>query len=136
MSYVCNLFGELTNISLEDVTALKDRFKRHMHLDTFEHKKDQILVIDAGFNNRRKIGWLEKFVYQYIADTIPLGRFEKLYFREGTFFSCIFFGHKQFEIIRYNEPERPEWWQGESISYIHALKDRIMELLRKGAVLD
>jgi len=134
MGYICHLFGELTNISIEDFVSLKDRFRRHMHLDTFEHKNDNILVIDAGFNNRRKINWLEKFVYNHIAEVIPEGQFEKLYFKEGQFFSCIFFGHKQFKIIEYQEPENPTWWQGESTDYINSLKDRILDLLRKGAV--
>jgi len=136
MSYVCNLFGELSNISMEDFIKLKDRFARHMHLDVFEHKEDNILVIDAGFNSRKKVSWVEKFVYHYIAESIPLGRFEKLYFKDGYFFSCIFFGHKQFEVVRYTMPEQPVWWQGDSIDYIHSLKNRIMELLRKGVVLE
>jgi len=120
---------------MEDFNTLKDRFRRHMHLDTFEHKEDHILLIDAGFNSRKKVGWLEKFMYQYIANSIQIGHFGKLYFKEGLSFSCIFFGHKQFEIIKYHEPEHPDWWQGESTDYIHSLKDRIMELLRKGAVV-
>lgn len=134
MSYACNLFGELTNIAMKDGVELQERFKRHMHLDRFEHRDDRTLIIDAGFNNKRKIGWLEKFVYHYIADTIPAGCFEKLFFREDVFFSCIYFGHKQFEIIRYQEPDHPGWWHGESISYINSLKERILDLLRKGAV--
>jgi len=135
MSYVCNLFGELSNISMKDFHTLKDRFTRHMHLEIFEHRDDNILVIDAGFNNSKKIGWLEKFLYHHIADSISLGNFGKLYFKDGLFFFCIFFGHKQFEIIKYHEPEHPSWWQGESTDYINSLKDRIMGLLRKGAVV-
>jgi len=135
MSYICNLYGQLANISIEDFFILKDHFERHMHLDTFEYSDNKILVMDGGFNRRRKISWLEKFVYNHIAECIPERQFGKLYYKEGRFFSCIFFGHKQFEIVEYDEPEHPAWWHGGTTDYINSLKERILDLLRKGVVV-
>ena len=111
MSNICILFGEIPVSSQSDVMDLKKILARRVYLDTFEYQPAQrVLLLDAGFDTLSLINWLEKYVYKKIAELVPKDSYGKLYFKEGQFFSCIYFTHKRHKIVDYQEPCPPDWW--------------------------
>ena len=113
MSNICILFGEIPVSSQPEVMDLKKILARRVYLDTFEYRPAQrILLLDVGFDTLSLINWLEKYVYKKIAELVPKDRYGTLYFKEGQFYSCIYFMHKRYKIVDYQEPGPPEWWRG------------------------
>ncbi|MBU0992693.1 MAG: hypothetical protein KJ737_09395 [Proteobacteria bacterium] len=116
MSNVCILFGEIHINSEPDAISLKQILERRIYLDTYDYiPEKKILIIDAGFDTLKHINWLEKFVYKKISEYMPENSFGRLYFKEGQFFSCIYFGYQKYHIADYGEPDFPEWWNGKGI---------------------
>ena len=57
--------------------------------------------------------YIDTFDYQsadQLAALVPKNTGGKLYFKEGQFFSCVYFGYKRYAILDYHEPAPPEWW--------------------------
>ena len=113
MSNLCILFGEIPVKSERDAKDFLKIIKRRMFIDTYEYStRKNMLVIDVGFDKLKHINWLEKYVYKKLAECIPDNCFGKLYFKEGQFFSCVYFGNRKFEVIDYELTETPSWWNG------------------------
>lgn len=113
MTNICILFGEIPIKSEADAITLKRILERRVYLDTCDYLPERkVLVIDAGFDSLKHIDWIEKYVYKKITELIPEETFGKLYFKEGQFFSCIYFGQGRYHIANYDEPQGPKWYQG------------------------
>lgn len=113
MSNICILFGEIPVSSKSGVMDLQKILARRVYLDTFDYQSaGNMLILDAGFDSLGLIGWLEKYVYKKIAQLVPKDAYGRLYFKEGQFFSCVYFTHKRYKIVDYQEPGPPEWWGG------------------------
>ncbi len=113
MSNICILFGEIPIYSEKDAIDIQKVMKRRMFIDIFQyHPKKKLLVLDAGFDKLKHINWLEKYVYKKISECLPEKMFGKLYFKEGQFFSCIYFSNNRYQVVDYKETLRPDWWKG------------------------
>lgn len=113
MSNLCILFGEILVQSEQDAKDLLKIIKRRMFIDTYNYTPSKkLLVIDVGFDKLKHINWLEKYVYKKLAACVPDEYYGKLYFKEGQFFSCIYFSKAKFQVVDYTPPEGPLWWEG------------------------
>ena len=114
MSNLCILFGEILVKTEKDATKIHDILKRRIFVDTFDYQpENQLLILDVGFDKLKIIHWLEKYVYKKFSESMPENAFSRLYFKEGQYLSCIYFGNNMYEIMDYPMPEVPFWWQGE-----------------------
>ncbi|MBF0102163.1 MAG: hypothetical protein HQK77_14770 [Desulfobacterales bacterium] len=131
MGFIYTLYGELSNIVFEDAEALKQYIQGRLCIDTFEYIQNNVLFLNLGFNERATIKWIEKFFYPKIAACHPRGVYNRLYFIEGQFFSCIFFGHHHWEIKEYEEPECPLWWNDHKPDYLKNFKIKLRKLISR-----